>query len=246
MIKFNRAMQRYEFYSLKATFEAHGEPSFKYTDDRHYWEEFVRRWWHHTNLNFEQVRPTPEQQARLEEVNGFGDNGLWLPDLSLYVEHNAIHPDTGCPYLVERAADPVHVEAYLETIRQRLRRTLAAHRYKVEVGGYVLPNGVRLHTGREDQAMLNSAFQTLSQPFVTEVDWKAPTGWIKVDLETIRPLAQHCTYHVQSCFSAERRVDEILTNITDHHELNEFDVKAAFDEQYQILLSEHLAAAAST
>ena len=76
-----------------AHFLAHGEPSSKYTDNKQYWIDFINKWHHHTDLSFTDVNPTPEQLARLAEVNavdipeGFGHHA------GLYVETGFVPAD---------------------------------------------------------------------------------------------------------------------------------------------------------
>jgi len=101
---------------------------------------------------------------------------------------------------------------------------LAAYRYEVETSGITLPDGTRVLTDRESQGQLANAYQSLSQPFVDAIDWKAPSGWVTVTEPELRPIAQAVARHVQACFATERRVSEQI-------EAGEVvDVRQAFDE----------------
>jgi len=88
-------------YSLKATFNAYGKPSFQYTNDRAYWESFVSKWWHHDNLSFQVVTLSDDQQSRLDTLNAidYENKGLWPGEASQFVEFGVIMPDTDCPFL---------------------------------------------------------------------------------------------------------------------------------------------------
>lgn len=237
MIKFNPKTHQFEFYRLKATFEAHGEPTYKYDDTRDYWQKFINKWWHHTNLEFTEVVPTPEQQARLDELNAAGLTDDWLTTYMDYVEFGAVHSDTANEFLQSKAGTPEAIEGCKEKIRVVKRASLATHRYRIEVGGFELPNGLRIDTDRESQSLLSAAYQALSQPFVETIDWKGGNGWAEVDMATIEPLARACVRHVQSCFSAERRVEEAMDALETVEELEAFDVKAEFDARFIDLLS---------
>lgn len=93
---------------------------------------------------------------------------------------------------------------------QRIKDAIPAYRYEVETGGITLPDGTRVRTDRESQSQLANAYQSLSQPFVDEVDWKGPEGWITVTEAELEPIARAVARHVQACFTAERRVSERL------------------------------------
>lgn len=97
-----------------------------------------------------------------------------------------------------------------EQRREALLGELADYRYQVETGGLELADGSRILTDRESQAQLTSAYQSLSQPFVDLIDWKAADGWVTVTEPELRPIAQAVARHVQGCFTAERRVSELL------------------------------------
>lgn len=98
----------------------------------------------------------------------------------------------------------------LDVILLEAVRGLAAYRLKIEEGGAAVPGGGKVLTSRADQSQLNSVYSTLKAGLVTTIDWKAPTGWISATLEDVEPLARISAVHVQSCFSAERQVSELL------------------------------------
>lgn len=106
---------------------------------------------------------------------------------------------------------------------------LAARRYEVETGGIDI-NGLHVETDRQAQAQMNSAYGTLQAGFVETTDWKGVNGWQEVTLDTIAPLASAVAKHVARCFTAERRADEALRDITTVEELERFDIAAKFDE----------------
>ncbi len=125
----------------------------------------------------------------------------------------------------------------LDYLRDQLKSALAAHRFDIETGGVTLPDGSRILTDRESQAQLTSAFQTLTQPFVGEIDWKGPDGWVTVTETELRPIAQAVAQHVQSCFKAERQVSELIDTAADAEALYGIDIAGAFEESLAIINS---------
>jgi hypothetical protein len=118
----------------------------------------------------------------------------------------------------------------LDYLRDQLKDALAAHRFKIETGGVELPDGSRILTDRESQAQLTSAFQTLTQPFVGEIDWKGPDGWVTVTETELRPIAQAVAQHVQGCFKAERQVSEQIAAAESAEALYGIDIAGKFEE----------------
>lgn len=122
----------------------------------------------------------------------------------------------------------------LDYLRDQLKSALAAHRFELETGGVELPDGSRILTDRESQAQLTSAFQTLTQPFVEEIEWKAAGGWVTVTEAELRPIAQAVAQHVQACFKAERRVSEQIDAAKDAEALYGLDIASAFHEVLEL------------
>lgn len=109
---------------------------------------------------------------------------------------------------------PVPEPVTLASAKAAKLAELAAWRYEKEVGGVVLL-GARIKTDRESQATVNSAFTSLSQGFITSIDWKADGGvWIQLGLAQITPIAQAVAMHVQSCFTAEKALAAEIAALT--------------------------------
>jgi hypothetical protein len=123
----------------------------------------------------------------------------------------------------------------LDYLRDQLKSALAAHRFEIETGGVALPDGSRILTDRESQAQLTSAFQTLTQPFVEEIERKAAGGWVTVTEVELRPIAQAVAQHVQVCFKAERRVSEQIDAAEGAEALYAMDIAGAFEEELEII-----------
>ena len=114
--------------------------------------------------------------------------------------------------------------------REARLQELADHRWRIETSGVTLPGGARILTDRESQAQLTSALQTLTQPFVDSIDWKAADGWVTVTETELRPIAQAVAQHVQSCFKAERQVSEQIAAAKGAEALHAINIRQAFEE----------------
>lgn len=229
MIYFDAATSQYRPYALRVTFYDRDTFRVKYDHNEKYWREFVKKWWHHHSLNFEPLVLSDEQQARLDEVNQAAIPQQWLGEVAVYVEFGYVEPESQCPYLSDKAELPENLEARYEHLLNQKRQELAAHRYKVETGGVVTDQGMKVLTDRESQAQLTSAYQTLKEGVLTQIDWKSANGWVQVTLEDITPIAHLVAAHVQPCFTAERRVDEQMEALGDYDALLAFDPTDAFD-----------------
>lgn len=226
-VKYNDASSEYAVKNLKAVFYDRGQQRIKFDDTEQYWRTFVERWWHHTDLSFEHVAVTPEQQARLDEVNQQTIEPRHLSEVADYVLFGAVNVETSEPYFATLVNNPEVIDANFAKVLAEKSQVLASHRYQVEVGGATTPNGMTVLTDRESQAQLTSAYQTLKDGLRTSADWKAPTGWVAVTFEDIAPIAQFSATHVQLAFSAERKVSEAMSVLT-IEELNDFAVEEEF------------------
>lgn len=118
-----------------------------------------------------------------------------------------IHPNKVVATYTVSKRDLEAEAAEAERQKQSDLAALSAYRYEVETGGLTLPDGTRVLTDRESQAQLSSAYQSLAQPFVEAIDWKADGGWVTVTESELRPIAEAVARHVQACFTAERRIE---------------------------------------
>lgn len=81
---------------------------------------------------------------------------------------------------------------------------LAAYRYEKEVGGLTMPNGMRVATDDRSKSLITGArLDTMADPTIL-TDWKADTGWIQINADTVAMIATAVAAHVRACFTAER------------------------------------------
>lgn len=111
-------------------------------------------------------------------------------------------------------AVPADTRTPLQKAKDAKLAELAAWRYEQEVGGIVIA-GATIKTDRGSQATITSAYLSLSQGLISEVDWKAESGvWVKLTLAQMAPIAQAVVAHVQACFSTEAQLAAEVTACT--------------------------------
>lgn len=103
------------------------------------------------------------------------------------------------PPVVPGEPQPPLVVWTLDMFRDALKGAATEQRWMVETSGITL-GGILVGTTIADQ---NRIASVLLSP-VTQVDFKATSGWVTLDIETIRAIAAAIAAHVQACFSAER------------------------------------------
>lgn len=119
----------------------------------------------------------------------------------------------------------------LPLLRADMLTELAGIRYEFETGGITLPDGTQIKTARDDQAMTNSAYNSLKNGLVSSTEWKSGNGWITVTLTELESVATAVARHVAAAFGAERDVAEQIAQ-ADQAALLALDVRAEFNAAY--------------
>ncbi|MBP0047646.1 DUF4376 domain-containing protein [Marinobacterium sp. AK62] len=119
----------------------------------------------------------------------------------------------------------------LTMLRTDMLSALADYRYQVETGGITLPDGTEIKTERDDQAMTNSAYNSLKNGLVSSTEWKSGNGWITVTLTELEPVATAVARHVAAAFGAERDVAEQIAQ-ADQTALLALDLRGEFNAAY--------------
>lgn len=118
--------------------------------------------------------------------------------------------------------------------RADLLAAATAKRWEVETGGVVLPNGIRVGTLKADQDRVTSVIANADLAGVTSVDFKAASGWVTLNMVSVRLIAKAIALHVQVCFSAERAHHEAIAALVDD-ELDAYDLNTGWPVQNLIL-----------
>lgn len=84
---------------------------------------------------------------------------------------------------------------------------LADLRWRREVGGTSVPGIGQVATDRETQSRLTGLVQAYDAGLMAApVSWKTAEGWVDLEAQALRAMAQAVTTHVQAAFAAERAV----------------------------------------
>ncbi|KPP86571.1 MAG: protein of unknown function containing DUF4376 domain [Rhodobacteraceae bacterium HLUCCO07] len=111
---------------------------------------------------------------------------------------------------------------------------LADLRWKREIGGLDLEEGLRVNTSRESQAQIAASVQSIQSGLLKgPVDWKLETGWSKLTTDQILLMGRAVMHHVQRCFAAERQLAARMEECAG--DLSDLDLPTAFDEAYEVL-----------
>lgn len=152
----------------------------------------------------------------------------WLP----VPEHLEAYADTNY-----KEGNGAVVPPSLEYLREQVKARLAQARLDKEVGGIDLPDGTKIHTDRESQAQLSSAYSSLSTGLIQSTPWKAKNGWVNVSAAEITPVAAAVASHVAKCFAIEKALSDEIDAITTVQELAQFDVYAAIQSEEAALVA---------
>lgn len=89
----------------------------------------------------------------------------------------------------------------------KLLNALAQARWRAEIGGLTLPNGMQVRTDRETRAALTEAVNALQAELMQDpVPWKMQDGWADLSQADLAIITSAVAAHVQACFAAERAV----------------------------------------
>ena len=82
------------------------------------------------------------------------------------------------------------------------KQEIAAARYAAEIAG-VTVGGVGVKTDRESQALITGGALAATQDSEYTCTWKAESGFVVLNAQTIIAVAQAVRSYVQACFDAE-------------------------------------------
>lgn len=136
----------------------------------------------------------------------------------------------GCVAITEEAA-VVFISPPPSSIAEAVgakKASLASYRYDKEVGGLTLQNGMTVATDDRSKGLIAGArLDTMNNPAIL-TNWKADTGWIQIDADTVTMIATAVAGHVRTCFNAERDHSDALDALADDPATTTADI-AAYD-----------------
>ncbi len=126
-----------------------------------------------------------------------------------------------------------------------LYERLAAMRYSREEGGVDI-GGTRLRTDEVSMRKLTSAFVSLGNGLVPDVDWKGMDTWGRITFKEIQPFAKAAAAHSRACFRGEREVQEAIAAATTIEATEAIDVGRLFDKAYAEAFAEVMSPSETT
>lgn len=92
----------------------------------------------------------------------------------------------------------------------KLKDYAATVRWQHVVRGIVLPNGMRIDSSEATKSKITQALLILERGWSSSINWKGRSGWMTVDAEQMKGIAQALAAHEQACFDAEKAVHEAI------------------------------------
>lgn len=143
------------------------------------------------------------------------------------------HVDASSQAALDAAAKDYLANTYQSERLGRLKAeklaALAARRYAVETGGMTLPDGTKVATDRESQALITGAYSGVAAGAVTgNVIFKALSGWATMNPAQLKALFAMVTQHVQACFNREGVLAAQINAATDQAALDAVDITSGW------------------
>lgn len=109
-------------------------------------------------------------------------------------------------------------------VRKALKAAVTDARWRAEVGGIELPNGMRVRTGIDDQNRINSVLANAPRSGMTSVRFKGDGDvWVDLPIATLEQIAVAVALHVQDCFMSESAHHDAIDALQDF-ELGSYNV----------------------
>jgi len=206
----------FRFAKYKVTFKDEDVTRINYSSDRKQYENLVARWGHLTDLKFETVVPTLEQENRLDTVNNIEDGTkLQYPfEVNQFVQYNAVHPETDAEFLKVFITEETENNA-LKVLKTELKDAVRQIRWEVETSG-VSVNGMDLRTDSNSQSRIgNLVTGVLADETSQEFDFESQPGvWTTVSRETAIAIGKAVSKHVQACFTRCKEIHQQIDSAT--------------------------------
>lgn len=123
--------------------------------------------------------------------------------------------------------EPVSNSIALEEYKVYKNKELASIRYSHEIAGINL-SGMTIETNRESQSLINGAWSYAQLNPSVLIDWKGSNGWIQIDATMINLIATAVAKHVQSCFSNEKLLSNLINNCNSKEDIDLLDLNAGW------------------
>lgn len=149
-------------------------------------------------------------------------------------------------YSIEPSGDPepatdgkAYVQAFkvvplrLDEAKQNVKVSVTSKRWIVETGGIVLTDGTQVLTGKDDQNRVASALRGVEEAGISEVDFKAGNGWVRLTTAQLKTVGGAIAKHVQACFSRECALHKAIDAAQTVADLEKIDINAGWPNNLQ-------------
>lgn len=210
---------KYVFYTHKVTFKNNGQTIVDYTDDTSSYVDMVNRFPDRlTDLVTEELVPTEEQKARLEQLNTFDLNKIDIGYSAqvLFVDKGVVTTDTPQLHALFEENKDRTVSFLVENLAPELKNIRDQHL----LDGMVL-DGIRFDC--DDKAIANATgYVVMCREFIAsgipedevnkkQFPWKTyDNTYINLTFPGIRKLSLTLAAYVQAAFGTEDKVLELL------------------------------------
>lgn len=120
-------------------------------------------------------------------------------------------------------------DEFWSTFKQEILDRAHEKRKQVELGGLYIGD-VFIKTDEDDQNKINRVIERATDAGISEVSFKAASGFIEITIEELRGIAISIAHHVQECFSWEAAITREVEALN----LSKENVQDAFDIIRQI------------
>ncbi|MEG2283835.1 MAG: DUF4376 domain-containing protein [Bacilli bacterium] len=114
-------------------------------------------------------------------------------------------------------------EILLSSLRKEVKDKITNKRWEVEVSGLTFPNGISVKTSKDDQDRILSVIINAERNGITQIDFKADSGWTTVTIFTLKQMAKELTYFVQHCFNTEKFHHQAVDALTTPESIYTYD-----------------------
>lgn len=113
---------------------------------------------------------------------------------------------------VPQYCQEIDEESFWSTFKQEILERAKNKRKQIELGGIYIDD-VFINTGEDDQNKISRVIERSEDAGITEVSFKAASGFINITIEELRGIAISIAHHVQDCFSWEASIVQAVSDL---------------------------------
>lgn len=148
-------------------------------------------------------------------------NGSWFPKFNIETQNWTLVD-------VTTNESTIDFTPTLSELKAITKQKVTEYRGQKETGGITVGDSV-IATGIEDQNRITSVIANAELAGVTEVDFKSVNGWVTLTVDQVKGIAAAITLHVQSCFTKERAISEVINSLETLEEIEYFDIATMWE-----------------